>query len=222
MKELTIAFDLDGTLVDTAPDLVAATNHALADLGLDPVPATVLRASIGFGARHMIAAGLTATGRDRPAAEIDRLLTLFLAYYENNIAAESRPFDGCLAALDHLKDNGVRLAVCTNKRISLTQKLLDALDLTRYFGGIAGRDTFPVNKPHPDHLRGAIALAGGDAARAIMVGDTTVDIATARAAGVPVIGCSFGYSDVPISDLTPDRLIHHFDELGPAVASMLG
>jgi phosphoglycolate phosphatase len=218
MHKPTLVFDLDGTLVDTAPDLVAATNHALADLGLAPVPDTTLRASIGQGARYMIVQGLQQTGLTLPEPDVDRLLELFLAYYEANIANTSRPFDGAMEALEELRRAGHPLVVCTNKREDLSRRLLDALGMTGLFAALAGRDTFTVYKPHPDHLRKVVLLSGGDPARSIMIGDTSIDIATARAASVPVIACSFGYPDMPAGELAADRTIGHFGELASAVA----
>ncbi len=220
MKDLTVVFDLDGTLVDTAPDLIGATNHALADLGLPAVEAAVLRPWISFGARRMIVEALLHANANHPEQDIDRLLGLFLTYYEANIARESRPYPGVLAAIDILRGAGVRLAVCTNKRESLSRTLLAALDLDRHFSALAGRDTFPVHKPHPDHLRGAIRLAGGEPSRALMVGDSEVDIATAKAAAVPVVAVSFGYTQIPVRDLQPDRIIDHYDALLGAIRDL--
>jgi phosphoglycolate phosphatase len=220
MQRPTLVFDLDGTLVDTAPDLIAATNHALADLGLAPVADAALRASIGHGARHMIVEALRQSGLTLPEPDIDRLLTLFLAYYEGNIANTSRPFDGALTALGELRQAGYPLVVCTNKREGLSRLLLDALGMTELFAALAGRDTFTVHKPHPDHLRRVVLQAGGDPARSIMIGDTSVDVATARAASVPVIACSFGYPDKPVESLAADWTIGHFDELPGAVSAL--
>ncbi len=220
MDNLTAVFDLDGTLVDTAPDLVGATNHALSDIGLAPVGAKLLRPWISFGARRMIVEGLNHSGQALPDAEIDRLLDLFLVYYEGNIARESRPYPGVVAAIEALAADGARLAICTNKREGLSRSLLAALDLDRHFHALAGRDTFPVCKPHPDHLLGAVRMAGGDPRRALMVGDSCVDIQTAKAAGIPVIAVSFGYTDVPVSQLSPDRIIDHFDALMPAIRDL--
>ena len=217
MHTLTIAFDLDGTLVETAPDLIAATNHALATVDLAPVPAASLRGSISFGARAMIEHGLRQHQRSLTAGEIDGLHEKFLTYYASNIAAESLAYPGLEAALLDLAARGARLVVCTNKQEALSRQLLDALGLTAHFKAIAGRDTFPVCKPHPDHLIGAIHMAGGNPSHAIMVGDSETDIKTARAAGIPVIGVPFGYTDVPIYDLAPDAVIEHFRELGAAV-----
>lgn len=220
MQDLTVIFDLDGTLVDTAPDLIAAANHALADIGMDPVPGHVLAPAIALGARFMILDGLKYTGRQLPDAEVDRLLGLFLDYYLANIANESRPFPGALQVLQTLRAQGVRLGVCTNKRAHLSKALIAALQLDGLLDAVIGRDAATKSKPHPEHLTETIRLAGGDVSRAIMVGDTAVDIATARAAGVPVIGVTFGYSDRPIAELMPDVVISHYDQLLPAIASL--
>ncbi|HRN84683.1 MAG TPA: HAD family hydrolase [Hyphomicrobium sp.] len=221
MHNATLVFDLDGTLVDTALDLVAATNHALADLALPPVPAETLRHAIGFGARHMIVVGLKETGVTLDEPEVDRLLARFLAYYEPNIARESRPFEGAIAVLEQFRAEGARLAVCTNKRLALAEQLLAELRVRDLFTAVTGRDSFPVHKPHPDHLIGTIALAGGDRAVAVMVGDTGIDIETARAAGVPSIGCTFGYSDVPVATYDPAAVVETYAELDGAVRRLL-
>ncbi len=221
MQNATLVFDLDGTLVDTAPDLVAATNHALAALGLPLVPAETLRQAIGFGARRMIVDGLKHTGVTLSEPDIDRLLVRFLDYYEPNLARESRPFDGAIPVLERLRAKGARLAVCTNKRLNLAERLLKDLEIDGLFAAIAGRDSFPVHKPHPDHLTGTVRMAGGDLATSLMIGDTGIDIAAARAAGIPVIGCTFGYSEAPIDTLAPNAVISHFSELEAAASSLL-
>ena len=220
MRGLTIVFDLDGTLVDTAPDLVAATNHALGLEGLLPVPAAALTSWVSHGARRMLVEGLRHTAVTRTEADVDRLLTRFLAYYEANIAVKSRPFDGAVPVLLEIKQTGAKLAVCTNKREKLSKLLLRELDIAQLFDAVAGRDTFPVSKPHPDHLLGAIRLAGGNPGRSVMVGDTAVDIETARAAGIPSIAVGFGYSDVPAAQLGAAATIFHYRELGAAVAAL--
>lgn len=221
MNNATLVFDLDGTLVDTAPDLIAAANHALADLSLPPLPAETLRSAIGFGARRMIEVGLKETGVTLDEPEIDRLLVRFLAYYEPNIARESRPFEGAVTALERFRAEGARIAVCTNKRAGLAEQLLAELGLRDLFAAVAGRDTFPTHKPDPGHLIGTLRLAGGDRTRAVMVGDSGIDIATARAAGVPAIGCTFGYSDQPIQTYGPDVVIESYAELHAAILSLL-
>lgn len=218
MHGLTIVFDLDGTIVDTAPDLVGATNHVLADLGAEPLPDKVLRPWISYGARRMIVEALVTRQLSPSDAEIDRQLDRFLDYYTQNIARESRPFPGVLDALDRLAAAGATLAVCTNKREGLSRQLLNELDMTRRFKAIAGRDTFPVCKPDPAHLTGAIELAGGSITRAVMIGDSGIDIATAKSARVPVVAVSFGYTEVPVSELDPDAIIDHYDDLLSAIA----
>ena len=214
----TIVFDLDGTLVDTAPDLTNALNDVLTRRGHAPVELAAIRACIGHGARIMIEAALRRTGAE---GDIDRMLADFLTHYEANIANESRPFPGAVAALEDLAAQGATLAVCTNKREYLSRKLLEELDLARYFSGLAGRDTFAVSKPDPGHLTKLIALAGGTPARAVMVGDSDIDIRTAKAASVPVILVSFGYTDAPLDHLAPDAVIDHFDELHARAAALL-
>ena len=221
MQNATLVFDLDGTLVDSLPDLAAATNHALSDLSLPPIPAETLRKTVGFGARRMIVEGLNQTGLQLPDAEIDRLLARFLSYYEPNIAVMTRPYEGAVEALEGFRAAGARLAICTNKRLALAEHLLRELKIDGLFAAITGRDSFEVYKPHPDHVRGAVRLAGGDLASAVMIGDTGIDIAAAHAAGIPVVGCDFGYSDVPLETLKPDAVIAHYDELEAALRSLL-
>ncbi len=218
---LTLAFDLDGTMVETAPDLIGATNFVLQTEGLSPVDGTMIRPEISFGARRMITRGLELHGAVRTEREIDNLLQQFLDYYAANIAVESRAFPGLLRVLAHYKAQGCKLTVCTNKREGLSRQLLAQLDLLPLFDAIAGRDTFAVCKPHPDHLIGAVRLAGGDPSRAVMIGDSDTDISTARAAGIPSIGVTFGYTDVPISELGASEIIDHFDEFDAALARIL-
>jgi phosphoglycolate phosphatase len=218
MQDLTLVFDLDGTLVDTAPDLVAATNHVLAHAGLPPIDAKSLRPYIGHGARYMIEKATAAASLS--AAQHEAMLARFLDYYGAHIAVGSRPFAGAVAALEGFQAAGATLAVCTNKREEMSRKLLDALDLSRFFAAVAGGDTLQSRKPDPGHLLGTIELAGGDAARAVMIGDTNVDIATAKAASVPVVAVSFGYTETPVAAFDPDAVIDHFDELAEAIAAL--
>jgi phosphoglycolate phosphatase len=218
LKGATIVFDLDGTLVDTAPDLTNALNHVLTARGYDPVAPAAVRAAVGRGARVMIEQALSLAGRQD---DVDGMLSEFLLHYEANIAAESRPFPGAVAALDRLAASGARLAVCTNKRERLSRMLLAALAIEDRFHGLAGRDTFAVSKPDPGHLTGAIALAGGDPARALMVGDSAVDIAAAQAAGVPSILVTFGYAPPPPEGPQADAVIDHFDALEDCALPLL-
>jgi len=216
-----IAFDLDGTLVDTAPDLIAALNHVLARDGIAPLPLVSARNMIGAGARKLIERGLEVAGRDVSADELDRMMRDFIDYYAVHIADASRPFEGLEDALDELGGRGYRFAVCTNKLEWLSKLLLDRLGLSSRFAAICGADTFGVAKPDPTILQQTLARAGGHTSAAIMVGDAGPDVGVARRAGVPVIGVEFGYTDVPIAELKPDRLISHMSELPAAVESLM-
>lgn len=217
-----IAFDLDGTLVDTAPDLISALNYVLDREGIAPLPLKSARNMIGAGARKLIERGLEVDGHAMSSADIDRLMKDFIAYYADHIADASRPFEGLETALDDLEAQGFRFAVCTNKLEWLSKLLLDKLDLSRRFAAICGADTFGVAKPDPTILRETVARAGGNLASTIMVGDAGPDVGVARRAGIPVIGVEFGYTDVPIAELKPDRLIGHMRELPGAVGSLIG
>jgi phosphoglycolate phosphatase len=217
----TIVFDLDGTLVDTAPDLINALNFILDREGLPAVPLASARNMIGAGARKLIERGLELEGRAAGVPDITRLTADFIDHYAAHIADASRPFDGLEAALDELAGRGYRLAVCTNKLEWLSKRLLDELGLSPRFAAICGADTFGVSKPDPAILRQTIARAGGNPSAAIMVGDAGTDIGVARRTGVPVIGVSFGYTDVPMADLKPDRLIAHMGELPDAVDELI-
>jgi phosphoglycolate phosphatase len=216
-----IAFDLDGTLVDTAPDLIGALNHILVREKMSPLPLDSARNLIGAGARRLLERGLEAENRQVTPEEMTKLTEDFITYYADHIADESCPFEGLEAALDDLSGRGYRLAVCTNKLEWLSLRLLDRLGLTPRFAAICGADTFGVAKPDPIILRQTVAKAGGAIASTIMVGDAGTDVGVARRAGVPVIGVSFGYTEVPIADLKPDRLIDRMSELPEAVESLL-
>ena len=218
LHEATIVFDIDGTLIDTAPDLTHALNHALNVHGHAPIAPDCVRQAVGRGAKIMIEQALDLIGAEDDA---EAMLPDFLAHYEANIARESRPFPGAVAALDRLASAGARLAVCTNKREHLTRLLLQALEIEHYFSGIAGRDTFPVSKPDPGHLLGAIGLAGGKAKAAVMIGDSAVDIRAAQGAGVPSILVAFGYCPPPPEGPQADAVIGHFDALDQPVRDLL-
>src|SRR2546429_1687975 len=167
----TVVFDLDGTLVDTAPDLIAALNFVLDREGMAPVPLKSARNMIGAGARKLIERGLELEGRMMSVADVDRLLKDFIDYYAAHIAVESRPFEGLEAALDQLAAQGCCFAVCTNKLEWLSKRLLDQLGLSGRFSAICGADTFGVSKPDPIILQQTVARAGGDMAATTIVGD---------------------------------------------------
>jgi phosphoglycolate phosphatase len=216
-----VVFDLDGTLVDTAPDLIAALNFVLERERLAPIPLASARQMIGAGARRLIERGLEAEGRAMAPDDLDRLTKDFIAYYADHIADFSRPFEELHTALDELSARGFKFAVCTNKLEWLSKLLLDRLDLTKRFSAICGADTFGVSKPDPTILRQTVARAGGDMALSVMVGDSGPDIGVARRAGIPVIGVDFGYTEIPIADLKPDIIIGHMRELSQAIDGLM-
>lgn len=218
----TIVFDLDGTLVDTAPDLVDTLNIILGREGLPPVPFAAARKMIGGGARILIERGLQAEGRPGIAAEVDRLYKDFVAHYAEHLADRSQPFPGAVVAIEQLAAHGCRFAICTNKLESLSVRLLDALGMSSHFAAICGQDTFGVQKPDPRILLETIRKAGGQSNRAVMVGDSVNDIQVARAARVPVIAVDFGYSETPVSALNPDVVIGGYDKLSAAVDRLFG
>jgi phosphoglycolate phosphatase len=222
LADITIVFDLDGTLVDTAPDLTAATNHALGLVGLAPTTVAQLHPFIGHGSKAMIDAGLRLHNTAVSGDELTRLHDEFLEFYADNVAVGSRPFEGVPELLDELLANGARLAVCTNKVERLSKLLLRELALEAKFGAVAGRDTFAMFKPAPGHLLGTIEMVGGRADRAVMVGDSEVDIATAAAASVPSIAVSFGYTPRPVRELGADAVIDHYREFPAALKTVLG
>jgi phosphoglycolate phosphatase len=219
MPAPTIVFDLDGTLVDTAPDLIDTLNVVFAREGMPAVPYQTARNLIGGGAKAMIARGLAVGRAAVPTAKLERMFADFLAHYAEHIADRSRPFPGLTDALDALAFDGSLLAVCTNKFEGLSRQLLGELKLLSRFAAVCGQDTFGVQKPDPEALWRTIAAAGGNPRNAIMVGDSATDIRTARAAGVPVIAVDFGYSEVPVSEFAPDRVIGHFEQLPAAIAA---
>lgn len=212
-----VGFDLDGTLIDTAGDLTAAVNHALARIDRAPLAETMVRPMIGLGARHMLEQGLIATG-GVPAEDFDRLLGELLAYYEAHIAIESRPYPGLIAALDALEARGVRCAVATNKTEHMARKLLGELELADRMAAIVGGDTLSVRKPAPDPILAMIERSGGG--RTAFVGDSIYDVMAARAAGVPSVAVRFGFLDRPAEALGADHLIGHYDELLPLLAGL--
>ena len=220
MPAQTIVFDLDGTLIDTAPDLVDTLNVVFAREGLPPVPYDTARNLIGGGARAMIARGIAAEGRVFEPAKLEQMFVDFIAHYTTNIARRSRPFPGLIDALDALAGSGYRFAVCTNKLERLSVLLLEELKIASRFEAICGQDTFGIQKPDPEVLRRTIAAAGGSPQRAIMIGDSATDIRTARAAGIPVIAVDFGYSERPVAEFGPDRIISHFAQLPASVAAI--
>lgn len=216
----TIVFDLDGTLIETAPDLAGALTTLLEEEGLTAPPYEKLRTLIGRGGRWMTQQALALAGHLPTTTELDLLFERMLVLYRARIADESRPFPGAVEAMDALSARGAVLAVCTNKRTGLSIPLFDALGLTSRFAAIIGADLAPAPKPDPRHLLMTVAEAGGDPARAILVGDTDSDTHAARAAGIPCIVTDFGYSQIPAAELGGHAVISHFDQLADLVTDL--
>ncbi|MCF8476999.1 MAG: phosphoglycolate phosphatase [Pseudolabrys sp.] len=221
MSAPLVVFDLDGTLIDTAPDLVATLNVVFEREGIPPVPYATARNLIGGGAKAMIQRGIAAEGRSITPARLEQLFADFITHYTEHVADLSVPFPGLVEALDRPSARGHRFAVCTNKFERLSLLLLNHLRLADRFAAICGQDTFGIQKPDPEVLRRTIAAAGGSPQHAIMIGDSFTDISTARAAGIPVIAVDFGYSERPVREYRPDRVISHFAELADEIADLL-
>lgn len=218
-------FDLDGTLVDTAADLIVTLNHVLAAEGLEAIDPTLVRPMIGRGAKGMIERAFDHHGLDQDAERIERLHVDFLAHYEDHMADHSRPFEGVVACLDTLAASGITLGVCTNKYERYSRRLLEDLDMARHFKVIVGPDTLDpdgtVRKPDPAHLLGTLERIGGTPERAVMVGDSILDVQTAKAAGVPVVAVTFGYSEMPPAAFGADVLADHYREVTPEILRLL-
>lgn len=212
----TIVYDLDGTLADTAGDLMGALNAVLTSEGLSPLPVENARSMLGAGARALIQRGFAASGRELRARGLETLFGDFLAHYNAHIADLTRLYPGVEAALENFARAGWRQAICTNKLEGSAALLIEKLGVASKFAFLCGQDTFGIGKPDPKPLLETIAACGGAPACAIMVGDSATDIKTARAAGLPVIAVDYGYTDVPVTELGPDRVISHFDQLAEA------
>lgn len=215
-----IVLDLDGTLVDTAGDLVGALNATMLLHGHQPVEEAIARPHAGFGALPLLRLGLEQNGIVPDEAVLTAMRPVFLDHYARNISLVSRPYPGAVEALEALRGDGWRLAICTNKAEALARQLLDELNLTPLFGAIIGGDTYARPKPDSRPVLGAIRRAGGEPVGSVMVGDTATDIAAARAASLPVIAVDFGYANVPVRDLGPDKVISHFSELPAALEAL--
>jgi phosphoglycolate phosphatase len=221
---LALIFDLDGTLVDTAPDLLGATNAVLAARGRAPIDPALLRHMVGFGARSLITQAMAATGAPARDQEMEALVALFIAHYRDHIADFSRPFPGVEATLRRLKANGMRLGILTNKPVDLTHLLLARLDLAKDFTAVYGAGSRPYTKPDPrifEDVVGDLYSEVGGSGPAIMIGDSITDLSTARAANATCILMTYGYTPVPAVDLGADLVLDDFTQL-PEALNKLG
>ena len=216
----TVVFDIDGTLAETAGDLIGALNVVLHGEGLAPLPVEAARSLLGAGGRALIQRGFAQAGRSIAADKLDALFVDFLKFYNAHIADHTFLYPGVAAAIDRFSQAGWRLAVCTNKMDRSSHLLLGKLGVEDRFAFICGQDTFGVGKPDPKPLIETIRAAGGAVETAVMVGDSITDVRIARAAGVPVVLVDFGYTDTPAAELGADRVISHFDELYDAALAL--
>jgi phosphoglycolate phosphatase len=213
-------FDLDGTLVDSAPDIMAALNATLARDGLPSFDVDRVKTMIGGGSRRLIERALAARGEGADGGRIDRLVAIFEQIYTDNPCRDTRLFPGAVKLMDALVARDVRLGMCTNKPGAVTLRLLEALDVARYFGAVVtGSDGLP-KKPDAAMLAATFAKLGCTAEDGVMIGDSTADVGCARAVGCPVMLVSFGYTPEPASALGGDAVVDSFDEILPVLQTL--
>jgi len=220
-----LVFDLDGTLAATAPDLLDSLNYCLEKQGIKAVSSPDLSQYIGHGGRAMIEQALRQHNIAPDPALIEAMLTDFMAYYAANIPGQSHYFKGVAEVLSQFSAKGFLLAICSNKAESLAKKLVNALNENLKtplpFAAVCGGDSFAWKKPDPRHIFSVIEQAGGDPARAVMIGDSAPDIMAAKAAKIPAIAVHFGYSDIPVEQLGADIIISSYAELTPELVEKL-
>ncbi|HXR94814.1 MAG TPA: HAD-IA family hydrolase [Rhizomicrobium sp.] len=214
-----LIFDLDGTLVDTAPDLLNAANAVLAQRGRPSIDPATLRHMVGFGAKSLITQAFAATGAEPPPDEMPALVELFLAHYGAHLADHSRPFEGVAKTLDGLKQKGAILGVLTNKPHAMAGPLLKKLGLASFFTAVYGAGFKAYVKPDPRIFADVVAACGGGG-QAVMIGDSVTDLHTARAACVPCILMSYGYTPVPAASLGADIVLDEFTSLPGALSRL--
>jgi phosphoglycolate phosphatase len=218
MANFLLLFDLDGTLVDTLPDLTNALNEVLRECGHEPLSPSQVKPMIGDGMPTLLARGFAARGAG--AAEADAMQPRFIQIYEGSATDLSRPYPRVPETLAALRAASYRTAVCTNKPQHATQAVLSGMGLEALFDGYAGGDHYPVRKPDPGHLLNLIAELGGDPRRAAMIGDSENDAASAHAARLPLILMRYGYARIDPAELAPQRVLDRFDELPAALAAL--
>lgn len=219
----TAIFDLDGTLVDSAPDIVDAANRALADVGLGEIGLKAGRDMIGGGARGLVRqAVLAAGGNDGDDAFVDRAFERFMIHYGAGSVSKSVLYPGVRETLEKLGSLGIPMGVCTNKPHGISLAVLEGLDLMRHFRAVVGGDALPERKPAAGHLRETIARTEPATKSAIMIGDSATDVAAARNANVPVIVVSYGYTKTPAAALGADAVIDRMADLPDAMDRLWG
>lgn len=208
-----VIFDLDGTLIDTAPDLIDSLNHTITAVGLAPVTFDDLTHLVGQGVRIMIRRAFQLREVPLDEAQENRLFDRYLEHYQAHMPGRSQPYAGAIACLDRLEAAGMQFAICTNKGGQLAVDLIEKLGLAHRFATMTCGDTFDFRKPDGRHILGTIERAGGDPAASLMIGDSVNDILAAQNAGIPSVAVTFGYSDVAVETLDPDHVISGYDQL---------
>ena len=208
-----IVLDLDGTLIETAPDLTAALNHTLSYVGSPAIPPGVVRHMIGDGVRKLLVRGLQENKQFLDDKKIKSLHIKFLEYYRYHIADHSHPFPGVIDTIRNLRSTGVKTAICTNKPLDLTLKLLNTIRMDYLFDAVVGGDTLPIKKPDGGHILGALAAINTPPTAALMIGDSGNDVMAAQNAGLPVVLVDYGYTSIPPIELGADKIIADFRDL---------
>ena len=217
-QKLTILFDLDGTLVDTAPDLIVAHNHVMKKFGFSTKSSEDIKSLVGMGAKTMMGRSLWNSAKQelKKITEKDikeKMVKEFISYYSNNILVKSKLIDGVEDFLIWCKKNKISMAVCTNKQEHLAIDLLKKIKINKYFDYVAGCDTFEYCKPDARHLTSVVEIVGGDLKKSIMIGDSDVDAKSAENASFPFVLLEDGYTDVKVSQIKHDHLIKNFHGL---------
>lgn len=221
MARGTILFDLDGTLVDSAGDLAASLDTLMAEKGLPPIGLETGRKLIGHGIANLVRSALKLRGASEADEDVAADLSRFMEIYGARLTRITRPYPGVEDALAQLHGQGWKMGVCTNKREKFARAIVDDLGLSQFFSIVSGPDTFGVSKPDPRQLHETAKAAGG-VMPVFFVGDSEVDVASAKAAGYPVIALTYGYSKVPLASLSPDALLNDFAGVPDAILALLG
>jgi len=218
MTGFLLIFDLDGTLVDSVPDLTGSLNEMLREHGYSPLTQAEVKPMVGDGVATLVARGFIARGGT--AEEAAAAMPRYIAHYEANATRTTRPYPGVADTLARLRGAGYRTAICTNKLQRASEVMVHELGLAPYFDAIAGGDRFAVRKPDPGHIYGLIEELGSARGRAVMIGDSENDAAAGRAAGLPVLVMRYGYARGGADNLGADRVLDHFAELPKALAEL--
>lgn len=216
-----ILLDLDGTLVDSVPDIAGALETLFTKEDWTPHSLVQVKAMVGGGVPKLIERALRKSNIEAGSARQEELVQRFMIIYGARATELTRPFPGAMEALKHLKDAGARLGVCTNKPEAVTRQILDDLSISPFIGAVIGGDTLATKKPDAAPILAALDILGCSPAEAMMVGDSGVDAGAARAARIPVILVSFGYTQTPVTEIDADAVINSFTDLPNAIARLM-